>query len=279
MSDGFLMSFLEHIQELRERLLKIGITFFVFFFIVITFEIRFTQFGGLTIPYLFPNIFNAVSIQFFHWIYENVAPPYDMVPPAVFNPMEGVMAEMKVAMFLAVVLSMPVIVYQLGRFLAPALKPKEKSLLVKISVPASILFVLGAVFAYLFVLEFMFDFLYNMGVAMVTYQDPVTGLDVHIAYMGIEEFIDFTLMILIAFGLAFELPIIMIGLTALDLVTPEFWKRNWRYAVVGMFVFGAFITPDGSGLTMLLIAIPMIVLYIAGYLVSKRMVAKKKSAG
>ncbi len=276
MAEGLLASFFEHFQELQKRLLKIGITFFIFFAILVSFELKFADVNGLSIPYLYPNVFNAMAIQFFKWLYLNVAPSFAVAPPAVFNPTEGIMAEMKVALFLAVVLSMPMIVYQLGKFLAPALKPKEKGLLIKITLPATLLFISGAVFAYFFVLEFMFDFLMNMGVAMVSFPDPVTGELVHVAYMGIEEFINFTLMILLAFGLAFELPVIMVGLSAIGLVKPDFWKRNWRYSVVAMFIFGAVITPDGSGVTMILVAAPMIVLYVAGYFVSKRVVAKKK---
>lgn len=272
-----MMTFLGHLAELRKRLLYIGVTFIVFFAIVIIFRLDFANVGGVTLPYIYPDVFNSIAIQFFRWLVANVA-PLAVATPAVFGPTEGIMVEMKIAMFLALGMSMPMIVYQLGRFLAPALRPKEKKLLLKTVVPASILFVTGAVFAYFVVLEFMFDFLYTIGLSMVTYVDPNTGLVVSVAYMSVEQFIDFTLMILLAFGLAFELPVIMVGLSTLGLVSPAFWKRNWRYATAAIFFFGAFITPDGSGVTMLLVAFPMLFLYIAGYFVSKRVVSRKKRA-
>lgn len=274
MSNGLLSSFLSHIMELRKRILYIGVTFIVFFAIVIIFRLDFANVGGLSVPYIYPDVFNSIAIQFFRWLVNNTA-PLALATPIVYGPAEGIMVEMKVAMFLALALSMPMIVYQLGKFLAPALRPNEKMLIMKTVIPASILFVVGAVFAYLFVLEFMFDFLYRIGISMVTYVDPITGQITAVAYMSIEQFIDFTLMILFAFGLAFELPVVMVGLSALGLVSPAFWKRNWRYATVAIFVFGAFITPDGSGVTMLLVALPMLFLYVAGYFVSKRVVSRR----
>jgi sec-independent protein translocase protein TatC len=275
MSNGLLSTFLGHIMELRTRLLYIGVTFMIFFAIAIMFRLDFVNIGGIPVPYLYPDIFNSIAIQLFRWLVNNTA-PLALATPAVFGPTEGIMVEMKIAMFLALAMSMPMIVYQLGKFLAPALRPKEKKLLIRTAVPASILFVTGAVFAYVVVLEFMFDFLYQIGLSMVTYVDPVTGQVVTVAYMSVEQFIDFTLMILLAFGLAFELPVIMVGLSAIGLVSPAFWKRNWRYATAAIFFFGAFITPDGSGVTMLLVALPMLFLYVGGYFVSKRVVSRRK---
>ena len=84
-------------------------------------------------------------------------------------------------------------------------------------------------------------------------------------------FISFVIIFLIAYGLVFELPIIMVGLTRLGVVSPEFWAENWRYAFVGMIIFGAVVTPDGSGVTQIIVAAPMMVLYVIGYFIAKRM--------
>jgi sec-independent protein translocase protein TatC len=84
---------------------------------------------------------------------------------------------------------------------------------------------------------------------------------------------------LIAYGLVFELPIIMAGLTNLGVVQAEFWKENWRYAFVGMVIFGAIVTPDGSGITQLIVAFPMMLLYVIGYFIAKRMQKVKKGEG
>ena len=84
--------------------------------------------------------------------------------------------------------------------------------------------------------------------------------------MQLSEFLDFVLWFSLAFGIAFELPVVMYGLSYLGIVTPEFWKKNWRYATIAIFIFGAVITPDGSGVTMMLVSIPMLFLYVAGYI-------------
>ena len=78
------------------------------------------------------------------------------------------------------------------------------------------------------------------------------------------------MLFVIAFGVCFELPVVMWLITKAGVVDPGFWIRNFRYAVVGMVIFGAVITPDGSGITMWLVAAPMIVLYLGGYLVIRR---------
>ena len=77
-------------------------------------------------------------------------------------------------------------------------------------------------------------------------------------------------MFSLAFGLAFELPVVMYGLSYLGIVTADFWKKNWRIAAIAIFVFGAVITPDGSGVTMMLVAVPMLFLYVGGYVAINR---------
>jgi sec-independent protein translocase protein TatC len=88
----------------------------------------------------------------------------------------------------------------------------------------------------------------------------------------VDDLISFVLLFTLAFGLSFQLPIIMVMLTSLGIVDAQFWKKNFSYAVVAIVVFGAFITPDTSGITMWFVAIPMIVLYVIGYLFIRRKV-------
>jgi Sec-independent protein secretion pathway component TatC len=80
----------------------------------------------------------------------------------------------------------------------------------------------------------------------------------------LTEFVNFVFLFLLAFGFVFEIPLLMVGLTKLGVVQPATWKGGWRYAVVGSLVFGAFITPDGSGVTELIVAVPMCALYGIG---------------
>src|SRR5256885_1037963 len=75
----------------------------------------------------------------------------------------------------------------------------------------------------------------------------------------------YVVMFKVAFVLAFQLPVLMYGLSALGIVRSDFWKKYWRFAAIAIFLFGAIITPDGSGITMFLVALPMLALYVVGY--------------
>ncbi|MGE9811204.1 twin-arginine translocase subunit TatC, partial [Ferroplasma acidiphilum] len=82
--------------------------------------------------------------------------------------------------------------------------------------------------------------------------------------MGISSFVSFMFMYTIAFGLSFEIPVFMVGLSRFGIVTADTWKKNWRYAVIGSLVYGMIFSPGVTGFTMVVIAIPMIALYFAG---------------
>ena len=82
-------------------------------------------------------------------------------------------------------------------------------------------------------------------------------------------------MIMLGFGLIFELPVFMVALSYFGVVKPEFWKIHWRIAVVIMVIIGGVITPDASGITQMMVAVPMMVLYAIGYAISVRMYMKK----
>jgi sec-independent protein translocase protein TatC len=89
-------------------------------------------------------------------------------------------------------------------------------------------------------------------------------------FFNINDFYPFVLQLLIAFGLAFQLPVIMYALTLTGIVDAAFWKKNFRYAVIIFVIFGAVITPDGGGISMWLVVAPMMLLYLAGLMVVKR---------
>ncbi|TMA06932.1 MAG: twin-arginine translocase subunit TatC, partial [Methanobacteriota archaeon] len=147
------------------------------------------------------------------------------------------------------------IVYELGRFIGPALKPSERRLVVRITVPVLLLFLSGVLLCFIVVLPFTFNLLFSV--------QNLLGANLLILYG--DSFIDFVLLFTVAFGLAFQLPVLMYGLSALGIVSSEFWKKYWRFAAIAIFLFGAIITPDGSRITMFLVALPMLALYVVGY--------------
>jgi sec-independent protein translocase protein TatC len=89
------------------------------------------------------------------------------------------------------------------------------------------------------------------------------------------EFVTFVLQFLLAFGFSFQLPLIMYAISMSEMVDSDFWRKNARYAIVIIIIFGAIITPDGTGVTMMLVAGPMIGLYFVGMLFIERKQRKK----
>ena len=165
-------------------------------------------------------------------------------------------APIKLAFFTAVFITMPWLLYQAWAFVAPGLYQREKRLATPLLVSAVLLFYAGCAFAYFIVLPSVFGFLTKVtpeGVAMMT---------------DIQQYLDFVLVIFLAFGASFELPVALVILVALGWVTPK-QLREWRgYAVVGIFVVAAIITPPDV-VSQLLLAIPMMALYEAGIIAAR----------
>jgi sec-independent protein translocase protein TatC len=248
------MSFFEHLEELRQRLKVVIAVFIVAFVLMLTFAIVPVTLGQTQVFLPLPTADQGRTIPAQLIVLLNHSLVKGSAVLTVLTPWEAVIAQLKVAMFLAAVITSPISTYEFWRFVAPALKPSERRLIFRITAPVVALFLAGVLVSLLVVLPFTFPFLYAFA-----YSFGATPL------LRLDEFLDFVLWFSLAFGLSFELPVVMYGLSYLGIVTPEFWKKNWRYAVIAIFIFGAVITPDGSGITMMLVAIPMLFLYAAGY--------------
>lgn len=166
----------------------------------------------------------------------------------------------KLSFFTALMLAMPMVIYQIWAFVAPGLYRHEKRLAVPLLVSATALFYLGCAFAYFVVLPTVFRFLTSVtpeGVTMMT---------------DIRHYLDFVGVIFIAFGASFEIPVAVVILVALGWVTPLQLKNARPYTIVGNFVIAAMITPPDA-VSMLLLAVPLCLLYEVGMLAA-RLVAK-----
>jgi sec-independent protein translocase protein TatC len=89
-------------------------------------------------------------------------------------------------------------------------------------------------------------------------------------FLDISQFVPFVLQFLIALGVSYQLPLLMWAITISGIVRPRFWRNNLRYVIIILAIFGAFVTPDGSGITMWFVAGPMILLYLVGIFVIER---------
>jgi len=250
------MSFFEHLEELRRRLRVVMAALILFFVLFLAFDIQLVSVGGVPVPVPVPSFLanNTPMADRVIAYFVDYYKPED-VNLTLLHPWDGVIVEIKVAFFLSILLSSPVSAYEFSKFIGPALRPKEKRLIVRIAVPVFVLFAAGVVVAHLIVLPFTFDFLYSVARRI--------GVDFPLLF--IDDFISFVVVFMIAFGGSFELPVVMYALTAAGLVDAGFWKRHWRFAVIAIFVFGAIVTPDGSGVTMMLVSLPMLFLYVGGY--------------
>ncbi len=265
------MGFLEHLEELRKRLFKILYVFGPVLLFVTTFEVRFhwlpTPIPWLAVPIPYAINFTYLSglaSQFFRLMVKDLVPPW--VNMTISSPGQAMSVQFKVGAFLALVLTMPWIAYQLWAFVSPALYHRERALVARIIIPATVLFVAGALFAYKIILPFAIPFLYGLG----------QGLGANLFILTTDDFLDMVLIIMAAMGAAFQTPLVMWGLTAIGLVGPSVWRRYWRFAVIAFFVFGAVVTPDGSGVTMVLVALPMTFLYVGGMALASRTARRRE---
>ncbi|MFC4728698.1 twin-arginine translocase subunit TatC [Coralloluteibacterium thermophilus] len=173
-------------------------------------------------------------------------------------------APIKLAFFVAVILAMPVVLYQLWAFVAPGLYRHEKRLAMPLLVSATLLFYAGCAFAYYLVLPVVFGFLTSVtpeNVAMMT---------------DISRYLDFVMMLFLAFGASFEVPVAVVILAALGVVDIAQLKQARGYVVVGAFVVAAILTPPDV-ISQLMLAIPMCLLYELG-IVAARFVRPQDAA-
>ena len=223
----------DHLVELRARLLRAVTGLLVVFVVLLPFSNR--LYAMLAQPLLdkLPSGGQLIAVE--------VASPF--------------FAPLKLAFFVAVVVAMPWLLYQVWAFVAPGLYRRERRLALPLLASALALFYAGCAFAFFIVLPAVFTFLNKVtppGVAMMT---------------DISAYLDFVLVIFLAFGASFELPVALVILVLLGWVTPA-QLREWRgYAVVGIFVLAAVITPPDV-VSQLLLALPMVALYEAGILAS-----------
>ncbi len=236
------LPFFEHIAELRQRLIIIAITLFV----------------GATALYFDP---------FFTWILDFVlAPIHDMIPDGrlrVFGPFETFTFRFKVSLFASIVVFSPILIWQVLSFFLPALKPNEKKWVLPSFFVAVILFLSGAAFAYGVIMRPAFEFMFSQGGELI---EIVPSADRFLTGIG---------LLMIGFGLAFEIPIVVFYSIGFGLIPYRKLRESWRYAYSGLAVVAAVATPDWSPVTMGLLGGSLIVLY-EGSLLFARVAFRKR---
>lgn len=250
------MSFFQEFKQFTKSVLSwfyllLGFSFFFFLFGLKEIEI-FEKSIFLPLPTL-----HSFSSQLFGIMQQDLLPLE--VQLIVTNPLSAFLAQILVSFLLAFILTLPFFLYQTIKYLSPALFEKEKKAIIRTLFPSVLLFFAGCSFAYFLLIPSIFKVLYPYAIAMEA-----------IPFFSVNEFIALVFGIMIAVGIMFLLPIFMIFLTSLGIVKPDFWKDNWRYALLIFLMFSAIITPDGTGISMMMLSAPLAGLYFLGYIIGSK---------
>jgi sec-independent protein translocase protein TatC len=236
------MSFMEHLGELRTRimwsLLAAGIGIAIALFI--------------TDP-----VMRFIS-----------RPLLSMKTELVFtSPTEAFWTWMKVAMMLGIFISMPGILYQVWKFVAPGLHAHEKKYAVPFILVGSLLFLIGGVFAMLIIIPYASTFLVTFG--QEKGWKPM---------LTVSSYTDFVIKFTLAFGLVFELPVVITILSLIGVVTPQFLSKNRKYAILVNFIIAAVLTPTPDMINQSLMAGPLCILYEVGIICARVATRRRRAA-
>ena len=233
------MGFLDHLEELRWRIIK-SVAAVVFFAIP----------SGI----YWKQIFDTVMIY-----------PLRFADPKprliITSPVEGVLLSLKIAIAGGVILGTPILFYHIWKFISPGLYKNEKQIVFPTVFISTISFLLGIGFCYL-LLPHLIKFLANFTQGRMD------------SMFKTNEYLSFLIKLSLAFGIVFELPVISFVLTKIGIITPRFLIKNFKYALVIMFILAAILTPPDI-LSQLFMATPLLLLYGISILVSF-LVWKKK---
>jgi sec-independent protein translocase protein TatC len=224
------MPLMEHLKEIRVRLIRAFIALFI----------------TTIISFLF-----AKQVLVFL-----IAPMGDTLPQAL-KPTESLGNYMKVALICGVTLAMPVIVYQIGRFLAPGLTKQEKRWLFLLVPGATLCFVTGAAFAYFVMMPTAIPFLQGF------------MSDIILQQWAVGEYLSFVTSLLFWMGVAFQLPLFVFFMAKLGIINVEMLTKNRKYAWVIIAIVAAVITPTVDPLNMVLVMAPLVVLYELGVILAR----------
>jgi sec-independent protein translocase protein TatC len=247
----------EHLSELRKRILiSIAVLFTAFLFI---FNYSEELFNILVFP-LKSEIKLDVTNPYIHIIHKT---PVSLV---FLAPAEAFWMHMKVSFLASFIVVLPVIFYQLWKFISPGLLAKEKKYLIPFLFSSTILFLAGALFCFVIILPFAMTFLLGYKTGSLT---PM---------ISVGSYVDFCMKFILAFGAIFELPLVIIFLVKFGIVSPGGLAKNRKYAILFSVIAAAILTPTPDAFNQTLMAVPIIILYEIGILLSMLIYRKKKNA-
>lgn len=227
MAENSDMGFLDHLEELRWRLIKALI--------------------GIVVGSVIIGIF-------IDWIMDNIlfAPATRTVPPlSIINlrPYGQFLIYMEVIFIGGAVLSVPNIIYQIWKFVEPALKPNERKYVTAVVIFTSICFITGVVFSYYLMLPAALGFFANFGSTII--ENKISA----------DEYMSFILSMVLASGIVFELPMLSFFLSKIGILKPEFMRKYRKHAIVAILLLAGIVTPGPDITSQLMLGIPLLLLY------------------
>jgi sec-independent protein translocase protein TatC len=220
------MTLIEHLEELRRRIIVMFLSLVV----------------AITVGY----IFSWEILGFLKEPAAKVNIPLNLYYQTVLEPF---MVRFKIALYAAIVMALPVVIYEIVAYITPALRKREKRIMYYALFFIIIFFLGGVAFCYIYILPVGLKWLTGVSGGQIT---PV---------LMANQYVSFVALLLVGVGLSFETPLVVWLVVRLGIVTPQRLHKNWRIAVIVILAFAALITPDWNPVTMLLVAVPMFVLY------------------
>ncbi|MFL9926585.1 twin-arginine translocase subunit TatC [Herbaspirillum lusitanum] len=226
-------TFISHLIELRSRVVKASAAVIIVFLCLMPWA---------------AHIFDLLANPMIHALPAGSK----MIATGVITPF---LIPVKVTMLVAVLVALPWVLYQLWAFVAPGLYAHEKKLIAPLVISSSMLFIAGVAFCYFFVFGVVFPFINNFAPKSVSVAPDI------------DSYVDFVLTMFFAFGVTFEVPVIVIVLVRMGIVPLEKLKQIRPYVVVGAFVIAAVVTPPDI-MSQLLLAVPLVLLYEVGLFIA-----------
>lgn len=249
------MPLTSHLEDLRSRIIR-SLLFILAGFAACYF-FREPLFELLKVP-MNSRLVLAPRSPFISFIKRDA--PYNLY---FLAPAEAFWMYMKVSFLAGLSVTLPLVLWQLWKFISPGLLSHERKYAVPFVFVATAMFYIGLGFCFIIILPFAMDFLLGFSENL----KPM---------ISVGNYVDFCLKFLIAFALIFELPLVIIMLTRMGVVTPTALARKRKYAVLGAFILAAFLTPTPDAFNQTLMALPIIVLYEGGIMASKLIWRKGK---
>lgn len=252
-ADGGQMTLFEHLAELRMRIIRAGLAVLIGAVVVIAFYDQVLRW--LTGPY--------------RRLCERKPPGYctsDEGTLFILDPVEGLSTRLRVAFYGGIVLALPIVLWQIWKFVVPALHKNEKKYAFGFVISSVVLFFAGGAIAFT-TLERALEFLISWA-----------GEDVGQVFQ-VDRYIRLVTLMVLAFGVGFTIPVMLVFLQFMGVIQPRTLLGAWRYAIVGTFVVAAAITPSGDPISLLALSVPMIVLYFGAILIGWLNQRRKRRRG